>query len=73
MRFGNYLDNPFLTNKLDKSKDGLHYTISDKVDENGCYVVDFDGSEEEFFDRLGYRLASDVEKDFLNVQDEHNI
>ena len=73
MRFGNYLDNPFLTNKLDKSKDGLHYTISDKVDENGCYVVDSDGSEEEFFDRLGYRLASDVEKDFLNFQDEHNI
>ena len=73
MRFGNYLDNPFLTNKLDKSKDGLHYTISDKVDENGCYVVDFDGSEEEFFDRLGYRLASDVEKDFLDFQDEHNI
>ena len=51
----------------------MHYTISDKVDENGCYVVDFDGSEEEFFDRLGYRLASDVEKDFLNFQDEHNI
>lgn len=31
MRFGNYLDNPFLTNKLDKSKDGLHYTISDNT------------------------------------------
>lgn len=73
MRFGNYLDNPFLTNKLNEFKDGLHYTISDNVDEDGCYVIDFDGSEEDFFNRLGYRLATDVEKEFFNFQDEHNI
>lgn len=73
MRFGNYLDNPFLTNKLNESKDGLHYTISDNVDEDGCYVVDFDGSEEDFFDRLGYRLATDIEKELFNSQDGHNI
>ncbi len=73
MDFGNFNNNPILNKKLFESQTDLKYTVSDKVDEKGRYIIEYSGDSEEFFSKLGYYLAEDVEKDFTNIKNEQDI
>lgn len=65
MDFGNFNNNPILNKKLFGS---MIYTVSDKADEKGRHTIEYSGDSEEFFSKLGYHLAEDVEKDFTNIK-----
>lgn len=72
MILGSFKNNPVLNQKEIERKTGLRYTVSDQVDENGAYVIEYDGDIDEFFRKLGYHRAEDVEKEFLNIQNEND-
>lgn len=73
MSFGDFNNNPILNKKLFESETDIKYTVSDSVDENGRYIIEYSGDSEEFFIKLGYHLAEDVEKDFTNINNEKNL
>ena len=68
MNFGNFDNNPILNKNLFESKTGLKYSVSEQVDKMGRYTIEFSGDSEEFFRRLGYHLAEDIENDFTNIK-----
>ena len=73
MNFGSSDNDPVMNKRLVEAKTGLRYSVSDQVDENGCYIIDYDGDSEEFFRKLGYIPAEEVEKNFMNIQNENVI
>ena len=73
MNFGDFNNNPILNKQLFESEADLKYTISDSVDDEGRYIIEYNGTPEEFFSKFGYHLAEDVEKDFTNIKHAKDI
>lgn len=63
--------NPIIDGKLSESQSDLDYTLGG-VDERGRRIININGDVDEFFKKLGYHRAEDVEKEFMNIQNEND-
>lgn len=61
----------YLNKILNERTQQMNFTISEQPDETGCFIVEGDGTMEEFFEQLGCVKLEDAMKRINEIQDEN--